>query len=358
MSNVKDMFSKSAMSGLGDKITKVYKDFQTDSFIQAVFTEEWESLELFARMTHIAKVLGNMFAGHDNSFEIIYAVIPDCDMAQGMIFPQYIAVNGLDKLNESAAALAIITQYSSCEFAVRPFIDKYPEQMLEILSAWSKSDNEHIRRLASEGTRLAIPWGSRLQTVKNNPDYAIPILEVLKDDPSEYVRKSVANNLNELSKIAPDLVMKIAGKWINGSKNTQWIVKHACRTLLKQAHPPVMELFGLAEPAGISVKLISVSPEVKLNDDLVFSFEIMNETNGSIKIRIGYDIGFIKSSGKISYKANKISERVCKPGITAIERKHKIFDTSSRKIYPGRHELKITINGCVMADAEFIVRNK
>jgi len=358
MSNVKDMFSKPAISDLGNKIQKYYKDFKTDTFIQAVFNEDWESLELFARMTHIAEVLGEMFNDYNKSLEIIYSLLPECDMAQGMVFPQYIAVNGLDKLTESAAALAKITQYSTCEFAVRPFIDKYPEQMFDILFDWSKSDNEHVRRLASEGTRLAIPWGSRLQTVKNKPDYAIPILENLKDDPAEYVRKSVANNLNELSKIAPDLVVKIAGEWMNGSKNTQWIVKHACRTMLKKAHPPVMDLFGLTEPAGISVKLITASPKIKLNDDLAFSFEITNETSDNIKIRIGYDIGFIKSNGKINYKANKISERLCKPGITSIERKHKIFETSSRKIYPGRHELKITINGCVMAETEFMIYNK
>lgn len=273
-----------------------------------------------------------------------------------MLFPPYIMEAGLDKLKESAVALEKVTQYSSCEFAVRPFIDKYSEKMLEIMIGWSKSDNEHIRRLASEGTRLAIPWGPRLQTIKNKPDYAIPILENLKDDPSEYVRKSVANNLNELSKIAPEMVMDISREWLkSGSKNTNWIIKHACRTLLKQAYPPAMELFGLANPANIFVNLLSVSSKVKVNDELIFSFNILNESKKDVRLRIGYDIGFIKNNGKINYKTNKISERICKPGITKIERKHKIFDTSSRKIYEGQHELKITINGNTMAESEFQV---
>ena len=357
MSNVKDMYSKPIVCELGEKIRRVHNSFDTDKFVSNVFNDEWEQLELFARITHIAKILDNMLSDYTESLALFCAIIPDCNTAQGMVFPQYVAVNGLDKLDESAAALEKITEYSTCEFAVRPFIDKYPQHMFEILMSWSKSDNEHIRRLASEGTRFAIPWGARLQTVKDNPSYAIPILENLKDDPAEYVRKSVANNLNELSKIAPDLVVNLARKWMGNSKNTDWIIKHASRTMLKKAYPPVMELYGLAKPVGIAVKLISVPSNVKLDDELAFSFEITNETDDGIKIRIGYNIGFLKNNGKINYKENRISERVCKPGITTIERKHKITETSTRKIYMGRHELKITINGCSMAEAEFIVHS-
>jgi 3-methyladenine DNA glycosylase AlkC len=355
MGNVKDMFTEQAISELGERIKNIQTNFPTDKFVSAVFNDEWEQLELFARATHIAQILGEMLGNYTKSLEIIIAIMPDCNMAQGMVCSQYIAENGLDTLSASAAALEKITEHFTCEFAVRLFIDKYPEEMHEILLNWTKSDNEHVRRLASEGTRYAIPWGARLQIVKNKPDYAVPILENLKNDPAEYVRKSVANNLNELAKIAPDIVIDLAHRWIGSNKNTDWIVRHACRTLLKKAEPSIMELFGLTTPVGVSVNLIFASSEVKLNDNLVFSFEINNETNDSVKIRIGYDIGFLKSNGKINYKENKISERACKPGITKIERKHKITETSTRKIYMGRHELKITLNGCLMSEAEFTV---
>lgn len=323
----------------------------------AVFYDGWDNLELFARLSHIAKVLGRVLpSDYKKSLEIIYSIIPECTEAQAMVFPPYIVEVGIENISESAIALARITQYATCEFAVRPFIDKYPDEMFRVLTDWTQSDNEHVRRLASEGTRLAIPWGSRLQTVYKKHEYAIPILEALKDDPSEYVRKSVGNNLNELSKVAPDLVVTIGREWMsNGSKNTNQIVKNACRTLLKKAYPPEMKLFGLTKPMGISVRLLSVTPEVKLNDDLSFSFEILNELNEEVKIRIGYDIGFLKSNGKLNFKENRISERICTPGRIVLERKHKIVETSTRKIYPGHHELRITINGCVMAEAEFTV---
>ncbi len=358
MPDVKDMFSKSAMDGLGDKLKTVCSDFQKDVFMQTVFHQEWDNLELFERISHIAKILGKMLPNdYTKSLEIIFSIIAECNDSQAMIFPQYIVEFGINDLSQSAKAFENITQYSTCEFAVRPFIDKYPNEMFRILMNWAQSDNEHIRRLASEGTRLAIPWGSKLLTVNKNHNYAIPILEALKDDPSEYVRKSVANNLNELSKVDPDLVVTIGRQWMSsGSKNTNQIVKKACRTLIKKAYPPAMELFGLAKPTGISVSLFSVTPSVTLNDDLIFSFEIINETKEDVKIRIGYDIGFLKSNGKVNYKVNRISERICQPGKIVINRKHKIAETSTRKIYPGRHELKITINGCSMAEAEFYVK--
>ncbi|MCL2285806.1 MAG: DNA alkylation repair protein [Firmicutes bacterium] len=355
MSNIKDWFTWDTMGEMADRIINERQDFPKDAFLEEVFSEEWEQMEMFARLSHISRVLARLLGDYPASLDIIRAIPTGPDAIWKLAVSQYVAVNGLDHLKESAAAMEHITKYTTCEFAVRPFIDKYPTKMLEILLEWSKSDNEHVRRLASEGTRYAIPWGARLQTVKENPGYALPILENLKDDPSEYVRKSVANNLNELSKIAPDLVINLVSKWKGGSKNTDWIVKHASRTLLKKSHPQILEIFGLTKPEGVSVNLLSVTPMVKLNDELVFSFEVINKTDEGIKLRIGYDIGFLKSNCKINLKENKISERVCKPGFTTIERKHKIFETSGRKIYFGRHELKITINGCVMAETEFMV---
>lgn len=358
MGNVKDMFSKAIIYELGDKLKKVYEDFPKEEFVAEVFYDGWEDLELFARLSHIAKVLDKVLPrDYKKSLEIIYVILPECNEAQAMVFPPYVVEAGIEDINQSAQALAKITQYATCEFAVRTFIDKYPDEMFQILMDWAKSDNEHVRRLASEGTRLAIPWGARLQTVYKKHEYAIPILELLKADSSEYVRKSVGNNLNELSKVAPELVVSIGHEWMsNGNKNTNQIVKSACRTLLKKAYPPVMELFGLTKPKGLSVRLLSATPEVKLNSDLSFSFEIINELEEEVKIRIGYDIGFLKSNGKLNFKENRISERMCKLGKLVIERKHKITESSTRKIYPGRHELKITINGCAMADTEFIVK--
>ncbi|MCL2406771.1 MAG: hypothetical protein FWC95_02460 [Defluviitaleaceae bacterium] len=355
MSNVKDMFSKPSLSDLATKLVSLYNTFPSDIFIQKIFNDNWDNLEMFARMSHIAKALSQTLpVNFVTSLGSINTIIPSCNTAQGMVLMHYISECGLEHLNESTKTIANITKHTTGEFAVRPFIDKYPDEMLHIMMDWTKSEDEHVRRLASEGSRLAIPWGGRLQTVKKKPGYALPILEAIKDDPSEYVRKSVANNLNELSKIAPDLVVTTGQRWLNGgSKNTEKIIKHACRTMLKKAYPPVLELFGLAKPMGISVKILSCTAITRLNDDLTFSFEINNESAEGMKIRIGYDIGFIKANGQLKFKENRISERNCPPGKILITRKHTINETSSRRIYPGLHELIITINGNEMAKTTF-----
>ena len=192
MGDVKDMFSKPSMSGLGDKLQEAYSDFPKDEFMQAISDEEWPHLELFARISHVARILGNMLPNdYQKSLEIIVSIVSECNEPQAMILPQYVVEFGIDRLGESVRAFEQITQYASCEFAVRPFIDKYPDEIFPPLLDWTQSDNEHIRRPASEGARRAIPWGSRLQTVNQKHDYAIPILEALKDDPSGCVRKSV-----------------------------------------------------------------------------------------------------------------------------------------------------------------------
>ena len=358
MGNLKDAFDMKMMTDLGSKIKDVYPIFDEQAYAVEVFSGDWEQSEMFGRLSRMAVVLGRMLPDdYAKALQIIYVVLPACKniMMQDMVFPQFVVEYGMDYLEESAEAMEMITQHTSCEWAVRPFIDKYPERMFDILMRWARSEIDTVRRLASEGTRYAIPWGGRLLTIKKRADYAIPILELLKNDPCEVVCTSVANNLNELSKIAPDLVVQIAHEWVSGTKNTQKIVKHACRTMLKKGYPPVMELFGLSKPEGISVDLLSVSKRVKVNDELHFSFEIENDSGKDVKVRIGYDIGFLKSNGRMNYKENRISERSCKPGKTQVERKHKISETSGRKIFVGGHDLRITINGCTMAEAEFTI---
>ncbi len=358
MSDVRDMFTMPVVEELGEKLCGVFADFPKEQFIKTVFDDMWGGRGLFARLSHMAKTLGEMLPGdYKATIKILCSLVPACSGPQAMIFPQYIVENGMEDCEDSAEAMACITQYSSCEFAVRPFIDRYPIEMFGILKEWTQSNNEHVRRLVSEGTRLNIPWGSRLQTVNKKHDYAIPLLEALKDDPSEYVRKSVANNLNELSKVEPELVVGIGREWLSsGSKNTEKIIKHACRTLLKKGYPPAMELFELKKPDGISVKRIWCTATVRKNQDLSFSFDVINESSEGIKIRLGYAIGYLKSNGKVNFKEYRLSERVCTPGTITVERRHQIAETSTRKIYPGRHVLKITINGCTLAETEFDVQ--
>lgn len=145
MGDIKDQLSEPVINELGDKIKKYYGDFPKDVFMASVFYDGWDSLELFARLAHIAKVLSRTLpCDYKSVLGIIYEIIPECNWVQAMVFPSYIVEAGMENINESAIAFSKITQYATCEFAVRPFIDKYSDEMFRILMNWTESDNEHV----------------------------------------------------------------------------------------------------------------------------------------------------------------------------------------------------------------------
>ena len=166
-----------------------------------------------------------------------------------MPMAEYVARQGQDDAEYSLEVLREFTKRFSSEFAVRPFLQAAPETALAEIKKWTRDPSVHVRRLASEGTRPRLPWGIRLTAFDANPQPLLPILEALKDDPEEYVRRSVANNLNDIAKVHPDLVAGIATKWLkDASPERKRLVRHACRTLIKQGHPLTLAAFGYTEP--------------------------------------------------------------------------------------------------------------
>ena len=272
-----------------------------------------------------------------------------------MSFPDFVELYGLDDENWelSVSALARYTVFWSAEFAVRPFIIKNEERMMAQMLAWSKHDNEHVRRLASEGCRPALPWAMALPRFKKDPEAVLPILEQLKDDPSQYVRKSVANNLNDISKTRPDIVIKIAKDWHGKSKHTDWIIKHGCRTLLKQGNSDILALFGLENTESIKIRdFVLESPSVSIGGDLNFSFTI--STTEAAKIRLEYGIDYVKSGGKTRRKIFKLSEITLRANEKKpYTRKHSFADLSTRKHYSGTHSVSLIVNGLLQGTLEF-----
>ena len=174
-------------------------------------------------------------------------------------------------------AIERITQFTSCEFAVRPFIIKYPKEMMKQMLVWSKHEHWGVRRLSSEGCRPRLPWAMALPNLKENPAPIIPILENLKNDISRFVRLSVANNLNDIAKDNPETVISLVKKWQGKSENVNWVIKHGSRTLLKQGNADVMEIFGFDTTKDITVKDFKIStPKVKIGDSLEFGFKLIS----------------------------------------------------------------------------------
>jgi len=272
-----------------------------------------------------------------------------------MFFPDFVEVYGLDDFEASSIALSLFTPLCSSEFAVRPFIVKYPEKMMSLLMEWTQSDNHHIRRLASEGSRSRLPWGMALKAFKKNPKPVLPILEALKDDESEYVRRSVANNLNDISKDAPELVLEIANQWIGANKNRDKLIKHALRTLLKKGNTEAMELFGFANPKTVEISNLTIAPtKVTIGTDAYFSFSIKHSAGKTTKLRIEYAIYYVKSNGSRSRKIFQLTEKTFESNKNyTFERKQHFKNLTTRKHYTGLHELVLVVNGVDKERVEF-----
>ncbi|MEO0376701.1 MAG: DNA alkylation repair protein [Cyanobacteria bacterium P01_A01_bin.17] len=270
-----------------------------------------------------------------------------------MFFPGFVEIYGLDAYEISISALEHFTQYSSSEFAVRPFIKKYGDKMMRQMELWAQSEDHHVRRLASEGCRPRLPWAMALPQFKRDPGPILPILERLKNDDSEYVRRSVANNINDISKDNPKIVLEIAKSWLGDHPETNWVVKHGCRTLLKQGEPEVMSLFGYAEPDHIEVRDFSAQKLVKMGDEVDFSLTLRTKQKELGKLRIEYAIDFMKKNGRLSRKLFKVSESESNKREKRISRSHSFRKISTRKYYPGTHGLSVIVNGHELAFREF-----
>ncbi len=272
-----------------------------------------------------------------------------------MFLPDYIEKNGLDQYEISIKAMEEITKFTSCEFAVRPFLLKYPDKMLSQLLQWSTHPHLMVRRLASEGTRPRLPWAMGVPYLKKDPSVLLPILENLKKDSSEIVRRSVANHVNDISKDHPNIAITLIKKWKGISKETDWLVRHASRTLLKEGNLEIMKLFGFGSIKAIKLSDFHIhTPKVKIGSSLDFSFRITNTSPKDIKIRLEYGIYFMKANKSLSRKVFKISEKVYNGNSTTeIRRKQSFKIITTRKLHTGRHQVSLIINGKELDKLDF-----
>lgn len=353
---LKDLFfTTSFIDQLGDAIRQVYPDFDKEKFDSLVFDGAFETKELKEQMRHITRCLYETLPkDYPEALEILTEVAPSFRGFDGMVFSDYVGCYGLNEWELSLPALAFFTKHISAEYAIRPFLAQDPERAMECMRAWAEDENEQVRRLASEGCRPRLPWGMALPAFKNDPGPILPILEKLKDDESESVRKSVANNLNDISKDHSDLVLDISERWYGHNKDTDWIVKHACRGMLKAGNKRAMRLFGFADPKDIKVENLTLDKETLfIGEDQHFTFDLTVHTDEACKIRLEFSVHYAKPKGKGSRKVFQLKEASFEPGSHLISKKLSFADQSTRKHYPGQHQVSIIVNGIEMAQATF-----
>lgn len=275
-----------------------------------------------------------------------------CGWAMMCIGP-IVAKHGLDDFEKSLCLLKDMTAFFSCEFDVRPFIIKDQDKALSIMANWVNNEDYHVRRLLSEGTRPKLPWGMQIPSLINNPTPMIALLSALKDDKEEYVRRSVANHLNDIAKDHPNLVADIAHEWLKDinldpalMKNREKLVRHACRTLIKQGHTKALAAFGIKKAKIELTKLHVLDEKVKVGDYLNFEITIKSLSNSSQKLVIDFLIHHKKANGKLSPKVFKWKN------VTLASKESQIFNKAhsfkvitTRKYHAGLHGISIRING-------------
>ena len=265
----------------------------------------------------------------------------------------YVARHGLDHPEQSLTFLAEMTQRATLDFAVRPFFRDHPDIALKHATQWARHPNHHVRRAASEGIRPRLPWGLRLARYVKDPTPILPILEQLKDDPSEYVRRSVANNLNDIAKDHPKLVSDIAANWMkNASTDRKRMVKHACRSLIKSGDPATLAVFGYGAPDGVAAQL-SVSPDrITLGESL--NIQLMLTAPSDLPVLIDVVMRFRKADGRLSPKVFKWSEQTLQANRPLIlEKKFPLKPVTTRVHYAGEQQLAVQVNGVELAHQSF-----
>lgn len=356
---LKNVYSEEFIVSLSRELEAVYGQFDSERFRERIFSDDWAQKELKARMMHISVILHQFLPrNYKKTIEILKSVSSRFSGFEYMFFPGYVELYGLNEYEESILALEHFTKFSSSEFAVRVFIKKYQNRMMVQMERWAESSNHYMRRLASEGCRPRLPWAMALPEFKENPAPVLKILEKLKYDESEDVRRSVANNLNDISKDNPQRLVDVAQKWFGQNTDTDRLVKHACRSLLKQGNPKILELFGFVKPSHIRIEAFKLQESVNMGENLAFSFILQTQQGNLGKLRIEYAIDFMKSNGKRSRKLFKISEADYSAPKKAITKQYSFKNISTRKYYIGIHGLAIIVNGQELADDHFVLNEK
>lgn len=353
---LKEIFNRERFEHIAAQAKAVAPEFDAELFV-AEATKNLDALGIMQRMRQGAAALKTAYpVDYPQALEALYALAPRIEHTfASLILPEYVALYGRHDFDRSLDALRFFTPFGTSEAAIRPFLEDDLERTLAAMQGWTNDENDHVRRLASEGCRPRLPWSAQLKAVIANPELTWPILDALKADTSLYVRKSVANHLNDIAKDHPGWVLDRLEGWPQGDPNTAWIVKHALRTLIKQGEPRALALIGAGGEAKVRVESFSVTPQTaKLGGHVVITADIVAASDEPQQIVVDYAVHYVKASGGTSRKVFKLKQFELQQGARQpLSIKRAMRDFTTRKHYPGTHRIELMANGKTVAEGEF-----
>jgi 3-methyladenine DNA glycosylase AlkC len=355
---LKEWFNADRYRWFAGQLGELSPAFDPEKFL-ALTLPGLEPLALLQRLRRTTEALrATLPADYPAALAVLEKLAPRIGHNFVAIVPcDFVALYGRDDFDASMRALAFFTRHGSAEFAIREFLRNDLARTLTVMERWSRDENEHVRRLASEGCRPRLPWSFRLEALIADPSPVAPILENLKADDSLYVRKSVANHLNDITKDHPHWTLATLRRWGAVHPHTAWIAKRALRTLIKAGHPEALALFNVAPLPATAIRLekFRLSPaKLHLGERLEFSFELVSASRRALRLIVDYAIHYVKKSGVGARKVFKLSELTLSAGGRAALKKSQRFQNfTTRTHYAGTHRVEILINGRSIAKKPF-----
>lgn len=344
---------------------------------QALATDGLDALEMKARAMQVAGALeATLPADFAKAAGVVEAALarplpddglsytdgePD-GLAGWMLWPagDWVARRGLDAPERALQALHAITQRFTAEFALRPFIVRHPELVFETLKRWTTDPSAHVRRLASEGSRPRLPWGLQLKSLIAHPSPTLPLLRALQDDPSPYVRRSVANHLNDIAKDHPSLLVAWLEEHLPGAPaDRRALLRHASRTLIKKGDRSVLAAWGLGAAFKGEVALRVAPRSVRVGEVLQIEVELVSTARKVQALEIDYAVHHVKADGRLSPKVFKGWRLALASGETVVlAKRHSMREVTTRRYHPGEHRVDVQVNGRVLATAVFALSQR
>lgn len=370
----KNLINPHSVEAAAHHLARVQPDFDAPRF-RRLALHRLTTLEFKARAQHVCDALEATlptdFAASCDALEAALAPVAgdeplsahytrDDGLSGWIVWPlsEYVARRGLDSPTRALEALHAMTQRFSAEWAIRPFIERHPGLTFRTLARWTSDPSEHVRRLVSEGSRPRLPWGRQLAALVADPSPTLPLLTTLQDDPSAYVRRSVANHLNDIARDHPALI----GDWLerhlpHAPAPRRALLRHASRTLIKQGDRRVLGAWGVGGRFVGEAELEVAPRRIVLGDAVRLKLTLRSRAKKTQTLIVDYAVHFMKADGRTAPKVFK-GWKVELPahGTRTLEKRHAVAPITTRTYYPGRHGVDVRINGRICAEGGFELR--
>lgn len=354
---LKNQYGPEVPARLAREVAAVHAAFDSAAFMADALAG-YDALDLMARGRHLAAVLHrHLPADFEAAVDVLLASVqaapaPQAATAMAPFFylPHtcFVAQFGLGHFEASMRAQHLLTQHFTAEFSIRPFLQHHTQATLERLAQWARDSSPHVRRLVSEGTRPRLPWGQRLRAFQQDPTPVLALLERLKDDPELYVRRSVANNLNDIGKDHPTVLVDTARRWLLGaSPERRWLVEHALRFAVKQGDAGALDVLGFGARAQVAVAHARVAPAVaRVGGAVAVAFELHSTQAHAQDVLVDFCIHYVKANGQTASKVFKLKTATLAPGASvAFAKRVSLAQMTTRVHHPGTHRVEVLVNG-------------